>query len=448
MNHDQEDDPAPPSSPRATSGKERARATSGKERSRSPIVLALLGALLLGSIFLGVRVFSHERSELEHESLAVTVSAAQHLTGATAISARLTKVTLRAGDDVFVEVCSPNSAMPTLVQDQLHVAVLLLSPPELMLRVPLDRAHGERAQRNEAGACIALGGGAIALSGDYSVDAVFDGPQPTLAAMTVPLYVRLLARAPLGPLDYLAFIGCALPVLALLLWSLLRRPSPDSAPASPTPTPTPATGHRPTSGLGLTPWAALLALTAMTQVPLFGATLGLVKGLLLATMEAWLAVWLSASSLRRLAWQRPARPALATALALLAAGVLTESARWSIRLLPSSGPAPIQTFISWPSGLLAFAGLGVLLPVAEELFFRGYLFRAVERRWGTWAGAALSCALFVALHVQQTFGQWGSLLAITATGITLTLLRALTGSTLVPAVTHVLYNLVLSVRSL
>ena len=49
--------------------------------------------------------------------------------------------------------------------------------------------------------------------------------------------------------------------------------------------------------------------------------------------------------------------------------------------------------------------------------------------------------LFASVHAQQAWGNWGALLSVTLTGAVLTLLRALSGSTLVPAVAHLLYNL-------
>jgi membrane protease YdiL (CAAX protease family) len=88
----------------------------------------------------------------------------------------------------------------------------------------------------------------------------------------------------------------------------------------------------------------------------------------------------------------------------------------------------------------------VLLPVAEEVFFRGYLYRAALRL-GAAAAFVITVVLFVALHAQQSWGNWGGLVAIALTGTALTGLRALSGSVLVPALAHLLYNFALSVAS-
>jgi hypothetical protein len=125
--------------------------------------------------------------------------------------------------------------------------------------------------------------------------------------------------------------------------------------------------------------------------------------------------------------------------------LLWGSARLALRLVPATGEAPIQTFVSWPSGMLCFAALGVLLPVGEELLFRGLLYRALLG-WTARPGlAALLCWLpFVALHAQQSWGNWGGLVSIATAGAVLTALRVASGSVLVPALAHVLYNFALS----
>jgi uncharacterized protein len=120
--------------------------------------------------------------------------------------------------------------------------------------------------------------------------------------------------------------------------------------------------------------------------------------------------------------------------------MLRPLALLALRLVPVTGQAPIEAFISWPSGALAFAALGMAVPLAEELFFRGFVFGAL-RPLGLPAAFAATTLLFASIHAQQTWGNWGALLSVTVTGAVLTALRTWSGSTLVPAVTHLLYNL-------
>jgi hypothetical protein len=50
--------------------------------------------------------------------------------------------------------------------------------------------------------------------------------------------------------------------------------------------------------------------------------------------------------------------------------------------------------------LLLLLVVGVIAPIAEELFFRGLLFRALEKRWDRWWALGLSSAFFAATHFQ------------------------------------------------
>ena len=67
-------------------------------------------------------------------------------------------------------------------------------------------------------------------------------------------------------------------------------------------------------------------------------------------------------------------------MAVACAMALNPIARLAMRVVPASGEAPIEEFISWPSGALAFAALGMAVPLAEELFFRGFVFGALRQR--------------------------------------------------------------------
>ena len=155
-------------------------------------------------------------------------------------------------------------------------------------------------------------------------------------------------------------------------------------------------------------------------------------------------------------WSAPRRTSLGLArpqralpwllAAPLVAVALAACARIALRVTPSTGEAPIESFVSWPSGMLAFATMGVIAPLAEELFFRGYLFR-VALPLGKLAACAITLGLFVALHLAQSWGNWGGVLAVAMTGAVLTWLRAASDSLLPSALAHVLYNASLSLHA-
>jgi len=78
----------------------------------------------------------------------------------------------------------------------------------------------------------------------------------------------------------------------------------------------------------------------------------------------------------------------------------------------------LNSHISWSHLLL----IAAIAPVAEEVLFRGYLFKQLYRRagWSFWSAVGLSAALFGLVHAHHVFGQGGARLlaevAITAAG--------------------------------
>jgi membrane protease YdiL (CAAX protease family) len=195
----------------------------------------------------------------------------------------------------------------------------------------------------------------------------------------------------------------------------------------------------------------LLVLFGATQLPSLGALATLWKGVGLSALQAAVAIafarWFWPGDARAaLGLHGPGRRALWFGAALLAAALLVLSARLSLRLVPATSEAPIQTFVRSPSGMVCFAALGVLLPIGEELFFRGYLYRAALA-FGRGAAFFVSWLAFALLHAQQSWGNWGGLVSIAVAGAVLTALRALSGSSLVPALAHLLYNFALALAS-
>ncbi len=84
---------------------------------------------------------------------------------------------------------------------------------------------------------------------------------------------------------------------------------------------------------------------------------------------------------------------------------------------------------------IAFLLIGLLAPVAEEVFFRGFAYRALRERFGVTAGILLSGLLFAAIH-----GNPLALLPLWAIGALLAVLRERTGSLLAPIALHCANN--------
>jgi hypothetical protein len=77
----------------------------------------------------------------------------------------------------------------------------------------------------------------------------------------------------------------------------------------------------------------------------------------------------------------------------------------------------------------------VAAPIAEETFFRGFLFPALRMRWGTFWGALVSGLLFAALHFNL-----GSLVPFTIIGMLLAWAYVFSGSLWAAIGAHFLFN--------
>ena len=127
--------------------------------------------------------------------------------------------------------------------------------------------------------------------------------------------------------------------------------------------------------------------------------------------------------------------ALAVAPMTLAADVL--------RSLTAGGSAAGAGFAVRAPGvfILALIKSALLVPVLEELFFRGYLLHALER-FGSERAAWVSALCFALAHTGGAAHAW---LLYTALGLLLSALTLKTGSLLAPMLVHACYNLALIV---
>lgn len=89
------------------------------------------------------------------------------------------------------------------------------------------------------------------------------------------------------------------------------------------------------------------------------------------------------------------------------------------------------------SGVIIFLTvfISALGPVTEEIFFRGFLYSAVKKRFGVIAGALLSGALFSVLHANIV-----GLISIMILGVLMAFLYEATGSLVTSITVHILHN--------
>ncbi|MGH9265501.1 MAG: lysostaphin resistance A-like protein [Acidimicrobiales bacterium] len=119
-------------------------------------------------------------------------------------------------------------------------------------------------------------------------------------------------------------------------------------------------------------------------------------------------------------------PTRSAALAALGLGTLGFLFGWALMDLPARPPA-----------LGAAIALNALAAVAEEAFFRRYLYGLLAR-WGPAVAIGVSAGAFALVHV--TVWGWWVLPLDLAAGLVLSWQRAASGRWSIPAATHVLAN--------
>lgn len=172
-------------------------------------------------------------------------------------------------------------------------------------------------------------------------------------------------------------------------------------------------------------WPKRLGILARQLVPFVGAYLLLV----------W---WIEKRKPDELAWRRVLRE---TPIGL-AAGFLFVSlvvgVLWLAGTYQVTGTNPE---VDWVKPLL-ITGLGTA--VAEEILFRGVLFRIAEEGLGTWAALAISALLFGGVHAMNPNASWWSSLAIAIeAGVLLGLAYHLTRSLPLVIGIHMAWNFTL-----
>ena len=87
---------------------------------------------------------------------------------------------------------------------------------------------------------------------------------------------------------------------------------------------------------------------------------------------------------------------------------------------------------------LLWLAIVVAAPIAEEIIFRGFIFRGWVRspRYAI-LGILVVAAVFAIIHIQYN---WFGVLQVFLIGLTLTWVRWRSGSTLLPMVLHVMAN--------
>ena len=102
-------------------------------------------------------------------------------------------------------------------------------------------------------------------------------------------------------------------------------------------------------------------------------------------------------------------------------------------------PPEIPDGLLLPGGWVVFSALALAVwtPIAEEVFFRGFVLRGLANRWGMTPALVISAAVFAALHLAPAL-----LLPVFVTGLLLGFLYHRTGSLWPCIAVHAAQNLV------
>jgi membrane protease YdiL (CAAX protease family) len=110
-------------------------------------------------------------------------------------------------------------------------------------------------------------------------------------------------------------------------------------------------------------------------------------------------------------------------------------------LLPMPKDTPFEHLFDRPRDAYLLAIIAVSLgPLMEELFFRGFMYPVLARRWGAAWGIVLTALPFGLIHLPQYGWAWGAALVIVLVGVVCGVVRAVTRSVGASFLVHAGYN--------
>ncbi len=362
--------------------------------------------------------------------------------------ARLLEARLARGQAVTFELCSADAMEPSTWSNIVELTLVRTDLEEPMFAVPVDSRMLAGAARNEYGSCVTFAS-VDSLSVDTShlivaVDVLLRTRE--VAVIEVPLRVRVLARRRLEDIDLALVMGVlALSIGWVLAFAWVPRTVETSRALSSS-----KDAMRLAGGLG----CVLLVGMAFAFGGARGPSVAFGSGVALALTQVGVAcafvsggnVTTRLSALGMVSGGSRRWTILGLVIAPLAGFGLFVWAQLFLRQIPSEGTAPIEVFVRWPSGMLSIAVLAVFAPIAEEMFFRGFVFGALRGRghdglgWRDGLAIFGSTGVFVAAHLPQDWGNWGGVMSVMMAGLGFAVLRAGFRTTLVPCIAHLIYN--------
>lgn len=137
----------------------------------------------------------------------------------------------------------------------------------------------------------------------------------------------------------------------------------------------------------------------------------------------------------------PPQPRIAMLVAIPLGVLVLVTGLWLVSLLRDADTTtPLERLLESTVGFAAVAFLAVgIAPLAEEAFFRGFLWPPLARRFSAGTAMAANAAIFAAVHI-PTYQDLGYLPAIFLMGFMAAGLRNWSGSVWPPILLHLVYN--------
>ena len=141
---------------------------------------------------------------------------------------------------------------------------------------------------------------------------------------------------------------------------------------------------------------------------------------------------------------RPTKKALVVAILI---GIVLALAGSVLVNAFSTGKHLFAQMSSTTTGLVSLTIMILLLPPVEELYYRGFIFPALEKQFGSWPATLVVIIWFGAAHSMQSMDDWIAIPIVCVAGAIWTIQRQVTGSLTASMVTHWTYNFCLVVMT-
>ena len=348
----------------------------------------------------------------------------------------LLSLRLDAEDWVRFEVCADRPVDAEF--ENLAFLVVRQEAHEQVFERRLDSETRDRVSEGRHGHCVVLGQSTdhgLPESGTYALVTRWDAPPPAAASET-GIAGRIVTRRPLTWASRSAPLVALIAALLILFSALraVREPRPG--------------GELPSRPLLRAASAVSVLAAVIVVVPWLGPPSSLAvlaRGLFFIALEVLLIrrFWPRARLLEHAEKKSTRVGWLVFAGGPVIGLVLVVLGRVVGAWIPTPDVAPIHDFVSIPSGTVAAALIGMLAPVAEEWFFRGFLFGLVAARTSNAIAWVATTVAFAIVHLPQHWGAWDASAALVVTGLGLGALRWWTGSFAASAVAHLTHNALL-----